>query len=289
MNAPAAPIDLLLSRLLALSRDETRPPCGCLRAVQGHAIKSAELSQPVLVLPLLGSKRLRDETPWQDVGPGQLMVVPGARRVDMEHRPDRLTGEYVAVGLFVPESVRAAARRLWDRPVPGLAGEVAVLALTAHPELTEGWRQWALAVEQGRALQADHALLGLVLRLCELGHAGLLAPVELRLAARIHAMVAERPARDWSSDDIERATGLSGATLRRRLADEGTSLRRVLVEARLACALQLLYTTRLPVKTVAQRVGYRSVSSFVRRFGERYGVEPSRIGLGAPLPEPLAA
>jgi AraC-like DNA-binding protein len=289
MNAPAAPIDLLLSRLLALSRDETRPPCGCLRAVQGHAIKSAELSQPVLVLPLLGSKRLRDETPWQDVGPGQLMVVPGARRVDMEHRPDRLTGEYVAVGLFVPESVRAAARRLWDRPVPGLAGEVAVLALTAHPELTEGWRQWALAVEQGRALQADHALLGLVLRLCELGHAGLLAPVELRLAARIHAMVAERPARDWSSDDIERATGLSGATLRRRLADEGTSLRRVLVEARLACALQLLYTTRLPVKTVAQRVGYRSVSSFVRRFGERYGVEPSRIGLGVPLPEPLAA
>ena len=255
MNAPAAPIDLLLSRLLALSRDETRPPCGCLRAVQGHAIKSAELSQPVLVLPLLGSKRLRDETPWQDVGPGQLMVVPGARRVDMEHRPDRLTGEYVAVGLFVPESVRAAARRLWDRPVPGLAGEVAVLALTVHPELTEGWRQWALAVEQGRALQADHALLGLVLRLCELGHAGLLAPVELRLAARIHAMVAERPARDWSSDDIERATGLSGATLRRRLADEGTSLRRVLVEARLACALQLLYTTRLPVKTVAQQIG----------------------------------
>ena len=289
MNASAAPIDLLLSRLLALSRDETRPPCGCLRAVQGHAIKSAELSQPVLVLPLLGSKRLRDETPWQDVGPGQLMVVPGARRVDMEHRPDRLTGEYVAVGLFVPESVRAAARRLWDRPVPGLAGEVAVLALTAHPELTEGWRQWALAVEQGRALQADHALLGLVLRLCELGHAGLLAPVELRLAARIHAMVAERPARDWSSDDIERATGLSGATLRRRLAVEGASLRRVLVDARLACALQLLYTTRLPVKTVAQRVGYRSVSSFVRRFGERYGVEPSRIGLGAPLPEPLAA
>ncbi|WP_219340960.1 hypothetical protein [Sphaerotilus sulfidivorans] len=40
---------------------------------------------------------------------------------------------------------------------------------------------------------------------------------------------------------------------------------------------------------MAQRVGYRSVSSFVRRFGERYGVEPSRIGLGAPLPEPLAA
>ena len=289
MNAPAAPIDLLLSRLLALARDERMPPCGCIRAVQGHAIKSAELGGPLLVLPLVGHKRLRDGELRLSVCPGELLLVPGARQVDMENLPDAAAGEYVAVGLMVPEPVREAARRLWRTPPPVQPGASAVLALGTHAELAEGWMQWALAVEQGRGLQADHALLGLVLRLCELGHAGVLVPVELRLAARIHAMVAERPARDWSSDDIERATGLSGATLRRRLADEGTSLRRVLVEARLACALQLLYTTRLPVKTVAQRVGYRSVSSFVRRFGERYGVEPSRIGLGVPLPEPLAA
>lgn len=281
MNAPTAPLDLLLSRLLAFARDESaQHGCG-LRTVQGHTIRLAELGGPLLALPLRGAKRLRDGAQRVEARPGSMLLVPGARQVDMENLPDPAAGEYLAIGLIVPEPVREAARRLWRAPPPTVAGDTAVLPLAA---LADGWLQWALAVEQGRALQADHALLGLVLRLCELGHAGLLAPVELRLAARIHAMVAERPGRDWRSDDVERATGLSGATLRRRLADEGTSLRRVLVEARLACALQLLYATRLPVKTVAQRVGYRSVSSFVRRFGERYGIEPSRIGLAAVAP-----
>ena len=71
--------------------------------------------------------------------------------------------------------------------------------------------------------------------------------------------------------------GMSGATLRRRLAAEGASLRRLVAEARLAQALVLLQTTRLPVKSVAQRVGYASVSAFTRRFGERYGADPSDI------------
>lgn len=40
----------------------------------------------------------------------------------------------------------------------------------------------------------------------------------------------------------------------------------------------LLYTTRLPLKTVAARVGYRSLGSFSKRFVERYGLEPAAIG-----------
>ena len=71
---------------------------------------------------------------------------------------------------------------------------------------------------------------------------------------------------------------MSEATIRRHLAAEGTSLRQVVVEARLSVALELLYTTRLPIKTVATRVGYASPSSFVRRFVERYGIEPTMIG-----------
>jgi len=70
---------------------------------------------------------------------------------------------------------------------------------------------------------------------------------------------------------------MSGATLRRRLAAEGTSLRDVIAEARLSQAFSLLSTTNLPVKTVALRVGYNSASTFSRRFSERYGVEPSRL------------
>jgi AraC-like DNA-binding protein len=75
--------------------------------------------------------------------------------------------------------------------------------------------------------------------------------------------------------------GVSGATLRRRLSVEKTTLRSAVTEARLSCAMELLYTTRWPIKTVAARVGYRSSSTFVRRFTERYGMEPGHIGNAA--------
>ena len=91
-------------------------------------------------------------------------------------------------------------------------------------------------------------------------------------------MVAQAPARGWQSADFEQALAMSGATLRRRLADEGTPLREAIAQSRLACALELLYTTRSPVETVAHRVGYQSVESFARRFRERYGLEATAIG-----------
>lgn len=90
--------------------------------------------------------------------------------------------------------------------------------------------------------------------------------------------IAAEPARDWPSHEVEAALGLSGATLRRRLAADGTSLRQLLIEARLAHAMVLLYTTRLPLKSVAARVGYRSLASFSKRFVERYGLQPADIG-----------
>lgn len=43
-------------------------------------------------------------------------------------------------------------------------------------------------------------------------------------------------------------------------------------------ALELLYTTALPVKTVAARAGYRSVQSFSRQFEARYQLRPADIG-----------
>jgi len=105
-----------------------------------------------------------------------------------------------------------------------------------------------------------------------------LRPPPPRLAARIRTHIAAEPARDWRSVDLEHALNLSGATLRRHLAAEGTSLRDVVADARLACAMQLLYTTTWPVKTVAARVGYRSAASFSRRFAERFGLAPADIG-----------
>ncbi|MCW0450870.1 hypothetical protein NB706_003704 [Xanthomonas sacchari] len=55
-------------------------------------------------------------------------------------------------------------------------------------------------------------------------------------------------------------------------------MRELLTDARLAHAMQLLYTTRWPLKTVAAHAGYRSVRSFSQRFQQRYGLDPASIG-----------
>jgi AraC-like DNA-binding protein len=53
----------------------------------------------------------------------------------------------------------------------------------------------------------------------------------------------------------------------------GTSPHNYLVNYRIGVAQQLL-ARRMPVKAVAQRVGYGTTASFVRKFKEVVGVSP---------------
>lgn len=285
MNAPLDPQSLLLARLAALADDaanrQTPLPCLAVRAACTHSIRSAAMDAPGLAIPLRGTKRMKGAGDWFEVQPGQVLLLGQPATVDAQHLLPPDGSRYLGLGVSFPEPVLQAARTLWQKPPSAPQQPLAQLQPLPLAPLVPALAHWADALDSGRASALRLALTGLVLQLCELGLDGLLQPTEPTLAARIRAMVAARPARDWRSQELELSLGLSGATLRRRLASEGTSLRQLIADARLAHALELLYATRLPVKTVAQRVGYASASSFVKRFGERYGIEPSRIGEAA--------
>ncbi len=64
-------------------------------------------------------------------------------------------------------------------------------------------------------------------------------------------------------------------TLRRRLAEEGTSFRALLNEARSALAVDLLRNVGLTVEEVSTRLGYTEVSTFSHAFKRWHGVAPS--------------
>lgn len=267
----------LLHRLFGLAdRNNSQPDqCMCVLATHEHTLKSLQIDAPMLALPLRGRKRAHEGDVTVTVDPGALLLVPGPRALDVENLPDPRAGEYRAVGVALGDSVLRAARALWGRRPPCVSGPVASLAVG---DLAVPLFSWCAAHERGDLLAASHALTGVVLTLCVRGYEGVLAQAPQTLAMRVRAMVMQDPARAWTSADIEIALGMSGATLRRRLAAEFNSWHDIVMQARLACALELLYTTRLPVKSVAQRVGYRSAASFTQRFTERYGVEPSRVG-----------
>ena len=76
--------------------------------------------------------------------------------------------------------------------------------------------------------------------------------------------------------DIARELGMSERTLQRRITEEGTSFRELLVNARQELGRQLLSDPSADIDEVACLLGYQDASSFYRAFREWEGTTPNR-------------
>lgn len=85
-------------------------------------------------------------------------------------------------------------------------------------------------------------------------------------------MLIDEGAADQSS--VARALGMSVATLRRRLVEEGAGFRALRIEALCAQAEKLLRTD-MPLVQVAERLGFSDVRSFSRAFKSWTGQTPN--------------
>jgi AraC-like DNA-binding protein len=74
--------------------------------------------------------------------------------------------------------------------------------------------------------------------------------------------------------DVADELDIHPRTLRRRLAEEGTSFRSLLNEARSTVAVDLLRNVGLTTEEVATRLGYTEVSTFSHAFKRWHGVAP---------------
>lgn len=243
-------------------------------ALREHRIRSVSLERPILGIILHGAKRMLGDGIDECFAVGDLFMAR-ARRGDAINQPDPVSGRYQTLVVTLCDEVLEAARVLLARPIAPCGDAVARSTVTSlAPELA----RWLDALDAGDATQARLSLAAIVLRLATDAREGLLTAPELTLAGRLRDQIMRAPTHDWRSPEVEAALNLSGATLRRRLAAEGSSLRQVITEARLTCGLNLLFSTDLPVKTVAARVGYQSAASFTRRFQDRFGLSPTDIG-----------
>ncbi|WP_220187563.1 AraC family transcriptional regulator [Pseudonocardia pini] len=91
------------------------------------------------------------------------------------------------------------------------------------------------------------------------------------IAARVRARLLERAALDVGFEEIAEALHYPPRTLRRRLAQEGTSFREILDEVRWTVAEDLLHTPTVPRREIAQRLGYQDWSSYRRARRRRQG------------------
>lgn len=257
--------------------------------IAAHVLQGRELEilrmrteYPALIVVDRGVKAVRTERGASArARPGQAIVLAGGQVVDFTNSvPD---GSHYEARWLVFDSAllddayyreRAAhvERRRREAPVR--------LIPRVHAQLADAFEHARRALAPGGAVPDPVARQ----RLLEVMHWLLEADVVLRhppvhpgIAVRVRALVAGRLDVAWTAARVAAELALSEATLRRRLAQEGSSLSALLVDARMATALTLLQATTQPVSAIALAVGYESASRFAVRFRQRFGFAPTAV------------
>lgn len=230
----------LLDRLQTLADCPRAEGYACITARREHGASSVSIEGPTLAIVLSGQKWLRGAGIDLTIDPGQLFLVTRSCCIDVMNRPDARNGLYLTLTIPLCAEVIDAARLLWSVPV--VHGGGSIVAMPAA-RLEADLMAWSGALQAARYGEARLALAAMLVRLCGWGHTAMLVPPP-SLDMQVQALVSGLPEREWRSVDFEAALGMSGATLRRRLAAEHTSLSDAITEARLSHAMTLLYTTR---------------------------------------------
>jgi AraC-like DNA-binding protein len=216
-----------------------------------------------------GEKRITEGARQATAATGDYLVVSPGILLNVENLP--------ASDSPYQSSCLAVSRELLQKAWPADAAPSRWTVLRAYPVLDQAFAH----AEQGLRDELPQAVL--VHRVRELLEAlgiGGFRPApggEAGIAERVRMLLATDPQQSWRAEDVAAQLAMSPATLRRRLAAEGTSFRAVLEETRLARALTLIQTTNLPLKHIADDCGYLSPSRFAARFRQRFGSLPSEL------------
>lgn len=248
----------------------------------GHALRRVPILQHCLILVVEGTKELYGAAGPERASAGSMIALPGGAMPSLFNEPDPRSGQYRArvltfdaglVGAFFQQPPQACRLPLQtpvgEDPWRVLEPSVALREAFAHAGRAAGMGEVSDAVARHRF---QEVLLGLA------EHGLVWAPENGdALAQRLRLLIAGRPDAPWSAADAAKAASISEATLRRRLAGEGTSFRDILAEVRLSHGLMLLHTSQAGIAEIALACGYESPSRFASRFRERFGTPPSGI------------
>ncbi|MCX4241026.1 helix-turn-helix domain-containing protein [Paraliomyxa miuraensis] len=125
--------------------------------------------------------------------------------------------------------------------------------------------------------KADPALQLFVQRHLDRIREELGARADSPLLERVREAVAQGSVRgEFSVETLARRLGMSSRVLQRHLADEGTSPRALLDQARKAQALELVRDPRLALEEIACLLGYATERSFRRAFERWTGRTPAQ-------------
>jgi AraC-like DNA-binding protein len=223
-----------------------------------HALIS---ERPAVVLVRSGEKSIRRGMSRLALGPGRLAVIPAGEPLTIENKPE--------AGLYMASAVVLGTEMLPLGDPTRVASDDR--ALTAFERAAAACEDPLLP-----STVRDHLVKEVLLWLAQEGVGA--SPTRVQgLVPRLRELLSQDLAADWTGPMAAQRLGVSEATLRRRLAEEGSGFADVLADLRMTRALSMLQTTVLPVNRIALDVGYDSPSRFAGRFRARFGIAPSAV------------
>lgn len=206
-----------------------------------------------------GSKELVTMGRQMRFGAGTVLVLPGGWQGDVVNDPDPASGVYRAIFIGFPDELVARAARSFppQRPVRPIDLPLDTALAAAIHHAGDGIAAGTLppALIEHRVMEV----------LMVLGMRGVLPVKPTTTSDAVRTLIRWQPDRAWTADAIAAELGTSNATLRRRLAEEATSLRDLLAEVRVDLVAALLSEDGFSLREAALAAGYRSP----RRFAER--------------------
>jgi AraC-like DNA-binding protein len=261
----------ILERLQKLAARDNRPPAlpeGAQRASalfsfvtrERERIAGCAFPRASIVAIVEGSKDVVTMGRQMRFAAGAVLVLPGGWRGDVVNDPDPQSGVYRAIFIDFPDELVARAARAFppQRPAEELDLPLDAVLSSAIHHAGEG----IVAGNLPNAL-IEHRVMEVLM---VLGMRGAL-PVKPRTTGEaVRALVRWQPDRAWTAGTIAAELGTSNATLRRRLADEATSLRALLADVRVGLAAAMLAEDGLSLREAALATGYRSPRRFAARM-----------------------
>lgn len=238
-----------------------------------ETLKSVLVEKPALVVVLRGSKEIWIGARCLTMPAGSVFVLPRGLRAHFVNVPDDSLGLYESLLLEVdglPQSVPRLSSA--ERAAPR-----ADLRVALSRDLVEALGHAAQHLSEAEGFETIRDL-----RVAEI--LTLLRPVpqarplfEQTLAEDARWLMRSAPADPWSVEGVAEVFGISGPTLRRRLAAEGTAFRALLREVRMEAARAALAEGSGSL-AAAEAAGYASRSHFARAFRDVYGATPTGRG-----------
>lgn len=233
------------------------------------------VDRPSLIVLSHGSKLLQSPRGQWTVRGGEAVLLSGGQTFDVTNRMSE-RGSYGARWLVWDPAVLQSFER--NSPGGSVTSEVTLLGKTdaafldAFDRAIEAVGDIAHIPEEVARHRVTELLVWLSLKGVRIS-----ATENLSLTSRVRRLFEASISDPWTIATVADRLALSEATLRRRLASEGTTVGDLLVDLRMSQALLLLQSTDQAVNRIALDVGYESPSRFANRFRERFGFPPTAI------------